>query len=307
MILRLITSLFLSVAIICFLDLTPKQIADDLLSLTVRKESLRERARALRSGKKKKSLGERLIYTQDALNAMGKGDRFAAIVCASLLLMTGGAVLGVLINNVFLIPALSAFFAIIPFVYVRNSLAKYEKHIKEELEITLQIITTSYIRSENIMAAVKENINDIKPPLQKHFTAFLSDVTYINSDISQAIRNLRKKVDDEIFHEWCDALIQCESDSTLKDNLQPIIAKLADVRLVNSELSSMMAAVRMEYYTMVGLVVGNIPLLYVLNKDWYHTLIYELPGKITLGVCGAVIFVTYLFLLKFTKPIEYKG
>ena len=57
---------------------------------------------------------------------------------------------------------------------------------------------------------------------------------------------------------------------------------------------------------MVGLVVGNIPLLYVLNKDWFHTLIFETPGKIVLGICGIVIVVTYFFMLKFTKPVEFK-
>ena len=94
---------------------------------------------------------------------------------------------------------------------------------------------------------------------------------------------------------------------SMKDTLQPIVQKLADVRIVNSELASLMASARMEYYTMVGLVVGNIPLLYVLNKDWFHTLIFETPGKIVLGVCGLVIFVTYLFMLKFTKPVSYKA
>ena len=115
------------------------------------------------------------------------------------------------------------------------------------------------------------------------------------------------KVDDDIFREWCDALIQCQDDNTLKDTLQPIITKLTDVRIVNSELTAMMSSVRIEYYTMDGMVVGNIPLLYVLNKDWFHTLMYETAGKITLGVCGLVIFVTYLFMLKFTKPVAYKG
>ena len=38
-----------------------------------------------------------------------------------------------------------------------------------------------------------------------------------------------------------------------------------------------------------------------------YTLLYELPGKITLGICGIVIFVTYLFMLKFTKPVQYKA
>ena len=306
MILNLFASLFLIAAIVCFLNLTPKQIANDLLVITTPKESLRDRAHTLRSGKKKKSLGQRLIYTQDALNAMGKGGKFALIVCASLVLMAAGAVIGILINNVFLIPTFSAFFAIIPFVYVRNSLDRYEKHILDELETTLSVITTSYNRSDNIITAVKENLSYIKPPLREHFNAFINDATLV-SNTTQALKNLKTKVDDIVFAEWCDALIQCEADSTLKETLQPIVTKLTDVRVVNMETSAMMSSVRMEYYTMAGMVVGNVPLLYVLNKDWFHTLVYETPGKITLGVCGLVIFVTYLFLLKFTKPIEYKG
>ena len=306
MILNMIASLFLIVAIICFLNLTPKTIADDLLTLTTPKESIREKAHALRTGKKKKSLGQRLIYTQDALQAMGKGSQFALVVCTSLILMAAGAVIGVLINNVFLIPALVAFLAIVPFVYVRNSLTRYEKHIKDELETTLSIITTSYCRSDNIITAVKENIPYIRPPLKENFSAFITDATLVTNTV-QALKNLKSKVEDDIFAEWCDALIQCEADSTMKETLQPIVSKLTDVRIVNAELTTMMSSVKMEYYTMVGLVVGNVPLLYVLNKDWFHTLVFETPGKITLGICGAVIFVTYLFLLKFTKPVEYKG
>ena len=92
----------------------------------------------------------------------------------------------------------------------------------------------------------------------------------------------------------------------MKDTLQPIVSKLTDVRIVNNELNTMMSSVRTEYYTMVGLVVSNVPLLYVLNKDWFHTLVYETPGKIVLGICGIVIVATYFFMLKFTKPVEYK-
>lgn len=306
MILSLIASIFIIVSIVCFFRLTPEQITSDVIKLFSKRESIRDRIHSLRTGKKKKSLGQKLIYMKDALTAMGKGGRFGFIICLSLILFAVGGVLAVLINNIFLLPVFATAFAVIPFIYVRSSMDAYEKHIKDELETTLSIISTSYMRSDDIISAVKENLTYIKPPLREHFSAFLSDATLI-SNTKQALKNLKKKVDDEIFREWCDALLQCQDDSTLKDTLQPIVAKLTDVRIVNTELSSMMAAVRMEYYTMVGLVVGNIPLLYVLNKDWFHTLIYELPGKITLGVCGLVIFVTYLFMLKFTKPIEYKG
>jgi hypothetical protein len=113
-------------------------------------------------------------------------------------------------------------------------------------------------------------------------------------------------VDDDIFAEWCDTLIQCQDDRTLKDTLLPIVAKLTDVRIVNSELKTMLSSVRNEYWMMVALVAGNIPLLYFLNRDWFETLMFTTPGKIVLGICGAVILITALFMMKFTKPIEYK-
>ena len=307
MILPMTSSLLLIVAIVCFLNLTPQQITEDLMRLTTPKVTLREKARNMRAGKKKKSLGSKLAYTQTALAAMGQENKFALVCCASLVLFAAGAVVAVLIDNIFLLPALSVAFALIPFIYVRNSLSQYEKHIKTDLETTLSTITTSYIRNEDIILAVRENLDYIKPPLRACFNAFIGDAVAVSSSVKQALRNLKEKVDDDIFREWCDALIRCQDDRALVDTLHPIVAKLTDVRVVNSELSTMMAAVRTEYYTMVGLVVGNIPLLYVLNKDWFHTLIYETPGKIVLGICGAVIIVTYMFLLKFTKPVEYKA
>jgi Flp pilus assembly protein TadB len=217
-----------------------------------------------------------------------------------------GAVVAVLIDNVFLIPAFSVAFAMIPFIYVRNIIAIYERQTKEELETALSIITTSYSRDGNIISAVQENLLYIKPPLKESFTAFVGDALAISSSVKQALYKLKGKVDDEIFREWVDTLIQCQDNQEMKDTLQPIVSKLTDVRIVNNELNTMMSAVRTEYYTMVGLVVGNIPLLYVLNKDWFHTLIFETPGKVVLGVCGIVIVVTYFFMLKFTKPVEYK-
>jgi len=68
----------------------------------------------------------------------------------------------------------------------------------------------------------------------------------------------------------------------------------------------MLDAVRNEYLTMVLLVVGNIPLIYALNKEWFNSLMFTTPGKIVLAVCGMTILITAMFMLKFTKPIEYR-
>ena len=134
----------------------------------------------------------------------------------------------------------------------------------------------------------------------------MGDLAAVSSNTVRALLVLREKIDEPIFHEWCDTLIQCQDDRVLKDTLQPVVAKLTDVRIVNNELKTMLSSVRNEYWMMVALVVGNIPLLYLLNREWFHTLMFQTSGKIVLGICGVVILVTALFMQKFTKPIEYR-
>lgn len=306
MIFSILSSVLLIIAIVCFFKLTPEQVSDDIISIMTPNDSLRDKARNLRGNKKKHPIYKKLIRMKTALAVTGKSKQFTLVCCASLVLFAGGAILSVLIDNLFLLPVLSIAFALLPFFYTTSTLSYYEKHTKEELETTLSIISTSYIRSDDIVSAVSENIKYIKPPLREVFQAFVGDAVAVSSNTKRALMNLKDKVDDDIFAEWCDTLIQCQDDRTLKDTLLPIVAKLTDVRIVNSELKTMLSSVRNEYWMMVALVAGNIPLLYFLNRNWFETLMFTTHGKIVLGICGTVILITALFMMKFTKPIAYK-
>jgi hypothetical protein len=64
---------------------------------------------------------------------------------------------------------------------------------------------------------------------------------------------------------------------------------------------------RREAFTMMFLVVANIPLLYFLNKDWFHTLLFTTPGKLALAVCAGIILFALSMIMKLSKPIEYEG
>ena len=86
----------------------------------------------------------------------------------------------------------------------------------------------------------------------------------------------------------------------------PVVNKLTDVRIVNGEMKSILASARGEYLTMVGMVLVNIPMLYLINRDWYAALMHTTPGKLVLAVCGAVILVTGICLLKFVRPVTYR-
>ena len=307
MIFQSIASIFVIVGIYLLFDLSPEKVTEDLLNIMTPKESLREEVRNLRGNKKRHKLYSAVMNFKNALSSTGKGGKQFSLVCfLSLILMAGGVILSLFINNIFLMPVFAAAGALIPFFYTANTLSYYEKQTREELETALSIITNSYIRSDDIILAVEENKEYIKPPLNSVFGTFMVEARRVSANIKKALYNLKEKLDNDIFKEWCDALIQCQDDRTLKDTLLPIVAKLTDVRVVNNEVKTLLSSARMEYLMMALLVVGNIPLLYFLNKDWFHALVFNTSGKVVLGICGAVILVTALFMLKFTKPIEYK-
>lgn len=304
--LYIIGFLLLTVGTVFILKLTPDQISEDISAFFDKKQSLRDKALTARGQKRKNKLIAELEKTKRALEETGKEKQFSVACAAALLLVVTGCVIAIAIDNPFLIPVLAVAFAMIPFAYLKKTISIYETHVKEELETALSIVTTSYVRNDNIVQAVKENIEYLKPPVRGIFESFIAETTVISPDIRQAIRNLRDKIQNTIFEEWCDTLIACQSDRTLKDTLMPVVSKLTDVRLVNNSLKTMLAETRREYYIMVAMVLGNIPLLYCLNKDWYDALMFTTFGKIVLTVCGVVILFTLVKMIKYTKPVEYK-
>lgn len=304
--LYVVAFLLFTVGAVFVLNLTPDQINKDVSVLIDHRQSLRDKTLTARGQKKQNRLLAELEKTKRALTESGKEKQFSIACALSLILVVVGCVVAIVLDNPFLVPVLAVAFAMIPFVYLKRTISIYETHVKEEIETALSIITTSYVRIDNIVLAVQENTQYLKPPVKGIFESFVAETTVISPDIRQAIRNLKDKVQNSIFEEWCDILISCQSDRTLKDTLMPTVAKFTDVRMVNNSLKTMLAEIRREYYIMVAMVLGNIPLLYALNKEWFNALVFTLFGKIVLTICGAVILITALLLGKYTQPVEYK-
>lgn len=302
----LICFLLLAVGAVLLLKLTPERITGDLMRFISPKQTLRDKVLTRKGKKKSRKITVELRRIKDALEQTGKGNQFAVACAASLLLMIVGCVIAIMIDNPFLVPVFAIAFAMIPFIYAKRTVAYYDNHVKEELETALSIITTSYVRTDDIVSAVKENIQYLKPPVKDIFAGFVAENMMISSDVKQSIRHLKEKVNNSIFAEWCETLVACQDDRTLKDTLMPIVTKLTDVRIVNNEIKGMLSSARIEYYMMAGMVVGNIPLLYFLNKDWFNALMFTTLGKLVLAICGLVIIVTAVLMLRFTKQIEYR-
>lgn len=304
--LYILSFLIMTTGIVILLEITPESVTDDVMRIVSPKQTLKDKVLIAQGKKKTRRITKEILHIKDALEATGKSKTFSIACVTSLVMVVVGCIVAIVLDNYFLIPVFAVSFATVPFLYIKNTLSAYDKHIKEEMETAISIITTSYIRSDDILNAVNENISYLKPPLKDIFQGFMGDALMVSSDTKKAIKNLKGKIDNDIFAEWCDALIACQDDRTLKDTLLPIVEKLTDVRIVNNELKTMLSEVKKEYWAMVALVIGNIPLLYMLNVDWYRALMYSLPGKIVLAICATVILVTAALMMKYTRPVEYK-
>lgn len=159
------------------------------------------------------------LEVEQLLIATGREGRFNMVKRVSIMLFAIGAVVALLLNNPFLIPILGAGFAFAPVWYLRSTAASYKKHLNEELETAISVITTSYLRSGDLLKAVRENIPYLNPPVKSHFEAFITESEMLNANMISTINTLKMKIPNRIFHEWCNTLIQCQSDRSMKNTL----------------------------------------------------------------------------------------
>lgn len=289
------------------LGISPLEFTDSLFGFLTRKnKSIRAEINETIHRKKTGFLRREITEVQEILKLTGRSSRFSMVCAVSLILFAVGASLAILLDNVFLLPVMAIGLMFLPFWTIRLTATHYKKSVAAELETALSIITTSYLRNEDILTAVEESVQYLNPPVRNVFMEFLAQTKLINPDVEKALHAMKPKIQNEVFHEWIDAICTCQYDRSLKTTLTPIVSKLSDMRIVNADLEYLVSEPRKEFIIMALMVAGNVPIMYFLNRDWYHTLMHTLVGQVILAVCAAAIFISTAFVIKLTKPIEYR-
>lgn len=310
MLLLLLAFFGLCAGCLFLLNLSTRTLFQDLAQLLTHvkpgKQTIGKRIQGIQRPKKPKGWRATIQEAKAILQQTGQSNKLGLLTISSLALAVAGAVLALLLGNAWLVPVLAAGFALMPFWMILFTSTFYRKRLHSELETALSIITTSYLRSENILAAVEENVPYLNPPVADVFQAFLAESKLIHANLRLALEQLKGRIHDSVFQEWCDALIACQEDRTLKTTLMPIVAKLSDMRVVSAELDYLLYEPLKEFITMALLMLGNIPLLYFLNRDWFITLTTSTLGQIILAVCAVALFVSFATVIRLTRPLEYK-
>ena len=227
-------------------------------------------------------------------------ERYAAICAVS---SVAGALLGAVFNNLPLAAVLAAAFPMTFTQYIKIRSLGYRSFLQMQIEASLGIITNAYIQCEDIRTALEESLERMEMPLK----AILSDCAneiFIGAYAVDAIAHMRAKVDNRFWKEWCDTLIQCQADRSLMVLLPPNIQQLAAVRQIQAEVDAQTAEIWRNHMVMCLIAVGAVPLVRLLNYDWYVLLTTSTAGKIAIALCYAIVFAATVVAARINKPIS---
>lgn len=302
------TAFFITTAgLLILLKLSPFELAQGIAALIQHREpSMKKRILAVQKPKKLRGVSRILQESKQVLKDTNQMDKFSSLSVIALVLFCVGFSVAISLNNIYLIPILAVGLALLPFLFVLFSSAKYKKQLNEELESALSTITTSYLRSENFLNAVKENLQYMNPPVHDVFLRFIDRVESIDPDIISALESMKAEIDHSVFQEWVDAAILCQNDRNLKSTLPPTVAKLSKIRTISGELDLAMYRPIRTYLTMLALVAGIIIVVCIINANWAQYLLNTMLGKLVLAITALVTLLTLVRVIQLTRPIEYK-
>lgn len=312
----LVVSLLLSAAAILFLKIDFSLIRSSFgqakrfverLSKHQKREKripLKKKIDLLVNGRKLNFIVRTFRETETILAETHRKNMMRMVYILSLAFVAISVFVSILSNNIFLMAPLTIGAALIPNWGVKLTSSKAKKKLNSMLEVALSGITTSYLRNDSIIASVEENLVYLEEPLRSVMVKFVNENKLINSNIAFGIQKMGSMIDNEIFKEWCDALKQCQADRSLKFTLFPIITKFSETRAIQSELDTMMMTPFKDTISIVVLVILSIPLMSMLNREWYYTLVNTIAGKILLAVTAGIIVYAINKAIALTAPIR---
>jgi hypothetical protein len=215
--------------------------------LTSAPKSIRSEINESTHRKKKSFLRREIEDAQTILKATGKEARFPMICAVSLLLFAIGAGIAIVMGNFFLVPVM-AVGMMYPFWYVKltpdTSKRTCPPSWKRRSASLPQPISNRRLPDRcggNIQLsqpAGLRRISELSHPCAKHRPRH-----------GRRYSELRGSFDNEVFREWCDAVLACQYDRGLKTPLHHCGQALG-LRIVCGELENLVFGPRKEFITM---------------------------------------------------------
>ncbi len=214
-----------------------------------------------------------------------------------------GAGIGALTHNLPLSLVLTLMLPVIVTQYIKIKSLSYRSFLYMQIEDSLSIITSTYMQCENIRTALESCLDRVEAPL-KNILADCANEIYLGTHAADALFRMRARVDNRSWRQWCDTVIQCQTDRRRMVLLPPIVQQLAAIRQAQSEQDTKTTQIWRDHIIMCLIAVGAIPFIRLLNADWYGLLVGTIWGKITIALVYGIVCISTLYAARVNKPIS---
>ncbi|MEG1027875.1 MAG: hypothetical protein RSE07_04215 [Oscillospiraceae bacterium] len=243
-----------------------------------------------------------------ALETMGQLNKLYYLVLVSFMLIVVGIFTGITFGNIYLAIIFGIILAMIPFFFVRSQYIDYKDLLLDEMETGLSVITSSVERTDNILDAFKENLPNIRKPLNDVFTQFIYAVEH-NVPITDAIDTMKSKINNSIFVDWCDALKNTSRNRTLKYSLRPIVYRIGDIKTATNDAKTILFECNNEFKGVSKLSIIFMIVSYFIGPKMLQSLNIIVPQQainILLAIDVLILFVFSVRTFLLTRDINFE-
>ena len=248
-------------------------------------------------------------FESEAIEVLNQGSykiSFEAFKRMVLVLSVTGFLAGVLMQNIILALVLALGFLYLPLQILKFIYSDKIKIMNEVLKNSLSIVTNAYLQHENVsfVKALKDNLDRIEEPVRSIFEDFIYEVEFINPNMVSALRNMKKKINNKSFWQWCDLVIKSQQNRNVKFGLPSYITNMSEKKVIQAEVDTITMKPRFNYLAAVIIDICVNFYYMLINRDWYNSLTGTLDGKILIAVDCAVIISTAIYVINETKPVS---
>ncbi len=213
---------------------------------------------------------------------------------------------GYLLENPMLIIVIFFSVNILAYQTLKHSYYKEIWKINKDLNLTMSLITNSYMQKNNLLKAIKSNIYKLPESIKGVFMDFLVQVEMVNPDIKKGVFELRREFKNIYFKKWCDLIIHCLDDRDYIKVLPAVVKEMANERENQNKLNSIVNDVYKENLQLL-IIAAITPL--ILKLVFPEMLVYLLDtaiGKIIISINYLVITLSIGSILTVYKPNSVK-
>lgn len=262
------------------------------LKIPKRKARLKRLVKYLEYGKQVNFIQQSYITMSSILVQTGEKGKLGRMRAVSAISGGVGVAIALYLKSFLLLPILGVGLALIPMWMIKFKAYRYNLRMLNELSVVLSMVTNSYVRNENIVKSVNENLRFMQEPVKSIFSSFVHTATLVNPDIVFNIRQLKSKIDNKVFHLWCDNLIMCQSDINQKYSLNAVVEQFTSDKELYNLLSAETSKPMLGLFIIVAGTATAFPLTALIGRQFQVNNIFEILFSTFMG---QAIIVGYVF------------